>query len=208
MNDDYNLYPFAERNLLHFIQKQVRQTPNHLAVSFEGQIISYQTLNSKANQWANYLIELGVRSNHIVGLIMDRSIEMVISLLAVLKAGGAYLPIDPELPESRLSFILKDAGASVLLSRTSSALPDFEFNGNIIEFDQHTDIVAKKSEDNLPIQIDPGDFIYVIYTSGSTGTPKGCILSHEAVCNRLLWMQNTFTISQERLCVTKNPLYF
>ncbi|NEZ64586.1 amino acid adenylation domain-containing protein [Leptolyngbyaceae cyanobacterium CCMR0082] len=168
--------------VVRLFETQVNIRPTATAIEFMGQHLSYQALNSRANQLAHYLRTQGVRPGVLVGLCIDRSFEMVIGVLAILKAGGAYVPLDPDYPEERLNWILKDSQVSCLLTQKSlvSALP---VNGaNTICLDADWPIIAQYPVYNLP-SLTAGSLAYVIYTSGSTGQPKGVLVEHVALAN-------------------------
>ena len=163
--------------------EQVEKTPNQVAVVFENEEITYQELNCKANQLAHYLQKQGVKSKVVVGICVERSPKFIISLLAVLKAGAAYLPLDPNLPQEALQFRLQDAQASVLISEQRNS----EEFINITEINLNTDweIVSQESTENLINDTKPENLVYVIYTSGSTGKPKGVAVEHQQLLNYL-----------------------
>jgi len=168
-------------------ETQVERTPDVAAVILDGRQLSYRELNSRSNHLAHYLRRLGVGADVKVGIFMDRSLEMVIGVLATIKAGGAYVPLDPEYPRERLRFMLEDAQCSVLLTneRTLSSLPETEIT--VFCCDKDWDKVEGESPDNPQNDTDGEDLLYVIYTSGSTGQPKGVAMTEVALSNLLLW---------------------
>jgi amino acid adenylation domain-containing protein len=179
-----------------------------VALRFAGKDISFSELNARANRIARYLRELGVGPDDIVGIMLDRSIDMIVGLLAVLKAGGAYLPLDPEHPAQRQMFVLQDAGVSVLLTHQKWAGALSAFEGTCFCLDDGEALLAQNSAFNLDTTAQPSDLAYVIYTSGSTGQPKGCMISHAAICNRLLWMQDRYGLSASDRILQKTPYTF
>lgn len=190
-------------------QTQVEQTPDAIALVFENQSLTYQTLNSQANQLAHYLQKRGITSESLVGVSVERSPEMLIAILAILKAGGAYVPLDPSYPQERLEFVLKDARVSTVL--ISDNLLDKITNtqaDTIILNNTLLDKVSKYSSDNPINKITVQNSIYVIYTSGSTGKPKGVINTHQGLCNRLFWMQNTYQLVPGDRILQKTPFSF
>src|SRR5262249_793905 len=152
---------------------QAAQTPDAIAVVFEQEALSYGQLEARANQLAQHLRALGVGADKVVGLCLERSLEMVVGLIGILKAGGAYLPLDPSYPAQRLSFMLADAGARVVI--THSALRDRvgEPAARVIELDRAAAAIAAAPSSAPASAVRPQNLAYVIYTSGSTGTPKG-----------------------------------
>jgi len=187
-------YP-RESSIHELFEEQVERTPNAMAVVYpeargangvETMQLTYRELNERANQVANTLIELGVRADDLVGICMERSVEMMVGLLGILKAGGAYVPLDPSYPKERLQFMLEDTQVSVLLTQEQfvERLPATE-KSKRLTLDADWEMIAQASSKN-PISHVTGDHLaYVIYTSGSTGKPKGVQINHRAV-NRLV----------------------
>ena len=168
-------------------EAQVARTPDAVAVVFEDERLTYGELNARANQLAHHLRSHGVGPEVVVGLCIERSLEMIIGLLGILKAGGAYLPLDPSYPQERLAFMLADAGAPVLV--TQSALLDrLGAHGH-----PHRAARCRLADDRAALHhrpvvaLDPHNTAYVIYTSGSTGTPKGVAMAHGALGNLVSW---------------------
>lgn len=175
----------------HLFEKQVARSPKALALAFGEQRLTYGELNARANCVAAHLLTLGVGRERLVGILMERSLEVVIALLAVLKTGAAYVPLDPSYPKSRLAFMIKDANLSVLLTqRNFESLPEVP-GGRTVLVDKllagPTTVEAR--EKALPEATNTPDLMYVIYTSGSTGTPKGVQVSHRSVVNLLTSMR-------------------
>ncbi len=200
-------YP-TDKNIYQLFEERVKKNPDAIAVIFAGQQLTYQELNQKANQLARYLQTLGVKPEVLVGICIERSLEMVIGLLGILKAGGAYVPIDPYYPEDRLSYMLQDSGVKVLLSQKSvaSVLPPHEAKVICLDADWH--LVAEYDEDNLEVAINPENLAYVIYTSGSTGKPKGVMNTHQGIHNRLWWMQEMYQLTAGDRVLQKTPFSF
>ncbi|MEH2088675.1 MAG: amino acid adenylation domain-containing protein [Nostoc sp.] len=175
-------YP-QDRVIHQLFENCVKQEPNAVAVVFQEQQLTYQQLNNKANQLARYLRSLGIGKNQLVGICVERSLEMIIALLAVLKAGGAYLPLDPAYPEERLSFMLRDSQVSILLTQqklvASLAIEELA----VVCLDRDWEDISQESEDNLVINTTSEDLAYVIYTSGSTGKSKGVAIAHRSLVN-------------------------
>ena len=171
--------PIPPSMLPELFAAQAERTPDAVAIVFEDRSLSYAALDAHANQLAHHLQGLGVGPETVVGLCVERSPEMVIGLLGILKAGGAYLPLDPGYPAERLAFMLKDAGAPVLL--TQSALLDklpIAASTTIVRLDAAWPEVARQPATAPQLELHPQHPAYVIYTSGSTGTPKGVVVSH------------------------------
>src|SRR5581483_4820153 len=181
--------------LHHLFAIQVEQAPDALAVVFEEEQLTYDELNARANQLAHYLQRLGVGPDTLVGIGMERSLEMIIGLLGILKAGGAYVPLDPAYPVERLAFMLSDAQAQVLLTRQNLLSNVPEYQGNIVCLDTDWAKIAQESGENPHSNVTPACLAYVIYTSGSTGKPKGVQVTHANVV-RLFAATTTFHFDQ------------
>ncbi|MCJ2147810.1 non-ribosomal peptide synthetase [Bacillus sp. B19-2] len=186
-------------------EQQVEQHPHRLAVVLGDQSMTYTELNERANRLAASLREKGVRPNSVVGIMSERSLDMVVGLLGILKAGGAYLPIDPAYPEDRIAYMLKDSDVQCLLHQ-SNANVSFLFNGCAIDLnDSHAYV---KSCINLEEWSRPDDLAYVMYTSGSTGKPKGVMIEHRSVMNNMCWMQREFPLTDEDVIMQKTTFTF
>lgn len=157
--------------------------PNRDAIVFEQDTISYHSLNAKANQLARLLVNKGATPDSLIALCLDRSIDAIVSVLAVLKSGAAYLALDPTYPQKRLEFMLADAGASLMISQNKYADLLATTHCDVLVFEQLTTEIEKTASDNLNIAVAPHNLAYAIYTSGSTGTPKGVLLEHKGWCN-------------------------
>jgi len=160
-------------------EQQVERTPECVAVKFENEQLNYRELNARANQLARHLRSLGVGPEVVVGLCLERSLELIVGILGILKAGGAYLPLDPAYPPDRLSFMLEDAGTRVLL--TSADLVQKISAPALVLIDREWNTIAGESKENLENNCVPANLAYVIYTSGSTGKSKGVVVTHANV---------------------------
>jgi len=174
------------RQLQEFLELQARRMPEAPALEFEGSRLTYGELNGRANQFARHLRGLGVGPDVLVGICLERSLEMVVALLGVLKAGGAYVPLDPAYPSERLAFMLEDAQIRVLVTeaRLEKNLP-VSPEVHLCLLDREADMIAKEPGTDLEVVGSPENTAYVIYTSGSTGKPKGVLVTHANV-DRLL----------------------
>ncbi|WP_221643002.1 non-ribosomal peptide synthetase, partial [Nostoc sp. 2RC] len=200
---------YASKPCLHQqFEAQVEQTPDAVAVVFETEQLTYAELNRRANQLAHYLQTLGVEAEVLVGICLERSLLMVVSILATLKAGGAYVPLDPSYPQERLAFMVENAQVSVLLTQEKflAALP--EHGAQVVLVDKNQEIWASESGDNPVSQVTADNLAYVIYTSGSTGKPKGVMNTHRGICNRLSWMQETYRLTTVDKVLQKTPFSF
>ncbi|NCQ97821.1 MAG: amino acid adenylation domain-containing protein [Microcystis aeruginosa L211-101] len=187
-------YPL-DKSLHQLFEEQAAQNPQGIAVIFEGQKLTYQQLNNRGNQLAHCLRDKGVGPESLVGIFMERSLEMVIGLLGILKAGGAYVPLDPDYPTERLGDILSDSGVSLVL--TQESLGDFlpQTGAELLCLDRDWEKIATYSPENPFNLTTPENLAYVIYTSGSTGKPKGVLISHRGLMNLICWHQDAFEIT-------------
>ncbi|MFJ4454606.1 amino acid adenylation domain-containing protein [Pseudomonas sp. NPDC089392] len=199
-------YP-DERSIHQLIEAQVFATPDAPALVFAEQTLTYAELNRRANRLAYKLREQGVGPDVLVGIAMERSLEMVIGLLGIVKAGGAYVPLDPDYPQDRLSYMFEDSGIALLL--TQSHLRDsLPIPAGLRSLDLDSEDLSGYSDANLDIDVAPLNLAYVIYTSGSTGRPKGAGNSHQALVNRLWWMQKAYGLDASDSVLQKTPFSF
>ncbi len=205
----HQLLDTSEGVLHTLIEAQVQRTPFAPAVNFLGEQLSYQVLNERANRLARYLIRQGVTKDSLVGICIERSTEMLIGLLAILKAGGAYVPIDPHYPDEWIKFIIQDAQLNVMLTDAHLKHKLCQcVKGTVLALDRDMHMWSMESAQNPSVPIHCENLIYVLYTSGSTGQPKGCLLTHKAVCNRLIWMQQAYPLSSHDRVMQKTPFTF
>ena len=188
--------PYPSEALLHqLFEQQVERTPAAIALVFQDAKLTYQELNTRANQLAHYLRRQGVGPESLVGVLMERSMELVVALLGVLKAGAAYVPLEASYPAERLVFMQDDAKLSLLLTqeRLVKSLPDSQ--ARVISIDTQWDEIAHERQDNPSVTAAPDNQAYLIYTSGSTGKPKGAGVSHRGFVNLLNWFLTEFNIT-------------
>jgi amino acid adenylation domain-containing protein len=216
-NDTKTDYP-QDKCIHQLFEEQVEKTPDAVALTFVdahsrvscrvNQQLTYRDLNNRANQLAHYLQKLGVKSEALVGICIERSLEMVIGLLAILKAGGIYLPLDPTHPKDRLAFILKDSQTTVLLTKQHLIEKLPEHKAQVICLDSDLDIINQYSQDNPVNSSQANNLAYVIYTSGSTGQPKGVLGLHQGAINRCQWMWQNYPFVPGEICCQKTSLNF
>lgn len=178
------------------VAKQAAITPDAVALFAYGQRLTYRELNQRANQLARHLQALGVGPNVFVGLCLERSLDMVVGLLGILKAGGAYLPLDPSYPTERLSFMLKDANAPVLVTQRALAAHFATQQTQLVCLNTDAPMLARQSVADPLSEVAIEDLAYIIYTSGSTGRPKGVQITHKSLLNLVFWHQRAFTIAR------------
>ena len=188
-------------------EAQVERTPDAVALIFEQQCLTYRELNQRANRLAHYLRQLGVGPEVLVGICMERSLEMVVGLLGILKAGGAYVPLDPAYPKQRLASMLEDAQPTILVIQQHliERLPAHE---RVVCLDTNWQVIAQESEENSVNGGNSENLAYMLYTSGSTGKPKGVLATHRAAINRFAWMWSTYPFGPEEVCCLKTSLSF
>ncbi|HET9277015.1 MAG TPA: amino acid adenylation domain-containing protein, partial [Flavitalea sp.] len=188
--DDFNNtakdYEF-NKTIVDLFEEQVEKTPDNVAVVFEDQQLTYKELNEQANQLAGYLRSKGVKEETLVPICVERSLEMLVYILAILKAGAAYVPIDPEYPADRINYLLEDTGAAIVLSsrKSFSRLPDM-IDADVIIPEDDWSVISLYPPANNNLNITPSYLAYVIYTSGSTGKPKGVMIEHQNLLSYLL----------------------
>jgi len=184
-NQTATVYP-SDKSIVDLFEEQVLKTPEKLALVFEEQQMSYRELNAKANQFAHYLRSKGVADEMLVPICVERSVELMIGILGIMKAGAAYVPVDPDYPADRISYMLEDTGAAIVVSSSKSKSKiQTAAEINIIELDDER-AFANQSKNNLSNKVLPNQLAYVIYTSGSTGKPKGVMIEHTSVVNLLI----------------------
>jgi amino acid adenylation domain-containing protein len=183
-NNTQRDYP-QDKCIHQLVEEQAARTPEAVAIVFEDRKLTYRELDEAANRLANYLVALGVKPDTLVGICVDRSLEMIIGLLGVLKAGGAYVPLDPALPRDRIAYMMEDAQISILLTQQTlkANLPDREVKTVCIDSDW--DAISTSSATAPASGVTSANLSYIIYTSGSTGKPKGVQIQHRNVANLL-----------------------
>ena len=207
LNQTAEVFPHAP--CLHQIfEAQVAQTPDGTAVRFESRELTYAELNRRANQLAHRLQKLGVGPEVLVAICMERSLDLPIALLAVLKAGGAYIPLDPAYPRKGLSFILEETGAPVVLTQEGLADNQAFAGVQVIRLDRDVGVFTTESTENPRSDVTGENLCYVIYSCGSTGQLKGAMLNHRGVRNRLLWGIKDYHLGQGDVVLHKTPLTF
>src|SRR6266516_2779503 len=186
---------YPKHQCLHqLFEAQVERTPDTVAVVSEEQYLAYRVLNARANQLAHHLQALGVGPEVLVGICMERSLEMIVGLLGVLKAGGAYVPLDPLYPPERLAFIMQDSQITVVLTQERLRLWMPEHSVQVVSLDADWEAIAQESEAAPMSGVAAENLVYVIYTSGSTGHPKGVLITHRSLVNESLAFKEYFDL--------------
>jgi amino acid adenylation domain-containing protein len=201
-NDTETVFP-DDRTMLTFFEERAACCPNEVAVLFEDDSLTYSELNAQANALATLLRSKGVGRGSIVAMMLHRSFEMMVGILGIWKAGGAYLPIDPEYPKDRIEYMLEDSNSPILLT-VSSITKQPAFKGEILQIDKDSH-GANKCPENAA---EPNDIAYVIYTSGSTGKAKGVMVEHRALVNRIHWMNRKYPLSGDDVILQKTTYTF
>ena len=198
----------APATLPELFAAQAAKTPAATAVVFEDQSLSYAELDARSSQLAHHLRALGVGPEVVVGLCVERSLEMLVGLLGILKAGGAYLPLDPAYPAERIAFMLDDAHAPVLLTHSAlrAQLPDCD--ARIVCLDADWGAIARQPTTAPAVALDPHNTAYVIYTSGSTGAPKGVVISHAGLANHMAWMMADHSVGKDDVVLCRTAITF
>ena len=206
-NDTASDYP-KDTCIHQLFEAQVKRTPDAIAAVFKNQQITYQELNARANQLAHYLASLGVQPNVLVGICVERSLEMLIALLGILKAGGTYLPLDPTHPQERLAFMLEDAKVQVLLTQKQLVTTLPQHNAKIICLDADWESIARESKFNPVSRSSSDNLAYIIYTSGSTGKPKGVQIPHSGLVNFLTAINGTLGLAEREVFLSVTTITF
>ena len=197
-------YP-SDKTITQLFEEQVEKTPDNIAVVFEDQKLTYRELNERANSLANYLRSQKIGRNDIIGIMVNRSLEMIISILAVLKSGACYIPIDPEYPQDRIEYMLNNSNAKLLLTFKRLENKVTFDNKLFVELDNE---LYNSNKDNLININEPDDLAYIIYTSGSTGKPKGVMLKHNNINNFIQGMCNVVDFNSRKTIVSVTTISF
>ncbi|WP_133054701.1 non-ribosomal peptide synthetase, partial [Niastella populi] len=193
-NDTAVAYP-KDKTIIDLFEEQVTKTPAHVAIVFEDRELTYRELDERSSQLAHYLrANYDIQPDDLVGIKQERSEWMIVSILGVLKSGGAYIPIDPQYPQERIDYIEKDTNCKVCLDEE--------------ELSKFKESQERYSKEAVNSTAQPGNLIYVIYTSGSTGKPKGVMLEHSGLVNRLRWMKRDLEITEADVFLQKTPATF
>lgn len=203
LNSTTSYYP--KKTVCELFEEQVIKAPNKIVVEFKEEILTYKELNEKSNQLANHLREKGIDKKSIVSIIETHSIELMVSILGVLKTGASYLPIDPSYPTERINYMLKDSKSTILITNFKLN-NEIKFQGNITNI---KDIdIDRYSKNNLIKTNDLNDLVYIIYTSGSTGKPKGVMLEHQGLTNYIWWANKMYLKDEDEVMALYSSISF
>jgi amino acid adenylation domain-containing protein len=206
-NSTDQAYP-QEQNIPQHFENQVARTPTRIALVCNGEHLTFEELNVRSNRLAHYLRDLGVGRESLVGVCLGRSINVVVALMGIFKAGGAYLPLDPTYPSERLSFMLEDSKASHLITNRRTAPQFSNCSGTMINLDEDVLANGAQFDANPTCDLGPDDLAYAIYTSGSTGRPKGVAVNHRQLLNRFAWMWDDYPFAPDEVACQKTALGF
>ena len=190
------------------IEKQAALTPHNIAVVHQDRQLTYEELNARANQVGRYLKNFGVGPDDVVGLFMERSTDLIIGLLGILKAGCAYLPLDPAYPQERLQYMLADAQVRIVLTHRKLLDEISLDDGTILNWDTEWKTISLQSEENFETATGGENLAYVLYTSGSTGQPKGVMVPHRGLVNYLSWCARAYSLNEGRGTLVHSPIGF
>ncbi|UYZ38400.1 amino acid adenylation domain-containing protein [Clostridium beijerinckii] len=196
---------YPQKTVCQLFEEQAMKTPNKIALEFKEKTLTYKELNERSNQLANHLREKGIDNKSIVTIIETHSIELLISILGVLKAGAAYLPIDPSYPIERVNYMIDDSKSNLLLTNFRIS-DEIKFKGNIINI--NNDDLQGCSKDDLKITNSLRDLVYIIYTSGSTGKPKGVMIEHQGLTNYIWWANKMYLKNKDEAMALYSSISF
>ncbi|WP_143734335.1 AMP-binding protein, partial [Porphyromonas gingivalis] len=208
-NNTYSIYP-KDKTIIQMFEEQVKRTPQNKAVIYENTFLTYAELNKMANKFGNYLKELiDIKKDDLIVICLDRSQNMLITILAILKSGAAYVPIGTDYPEERIKYVIKD-------TRSKALITEKRFENKLRKLTNVTSLIcvdcveewSQCSDANLNVERDVNSLAYVIYTSGTTGNPKGVMIENRSVVNRIVWMNNEYPLHKNDRILQKTPYTF
>ncbi|MBN1481963.1 amino acid adenylation domain-containing protein [candidate division KSB1 bacterium] len=197
-----------EKNIVETFNETAARFPEHSAIECAGKVLTYTELNARANALAHYLIKQGVCTDVLVGLCVPRSIEMIVGMLGVLKAGAAYVPIDMNYPPERIAYMLNDSNAPIIFTTADAAHRLPEHNAAVLRLDADWETIAQHATFDPDVQIDQENLAYMIYTSGSTGKPKGTMITHRGLTNYLDWTARAYPLEKGRGSIVHSTIAF
>jgi amino acid adenylation domain-containing protein/non-ribosomal peptide synthase protein (TIGR01720 family) len=201
-------YSYPDTLIPELLSRQAQQTPDAIALVYEQSQLTYAELEQRSNQLAHYLTQQGVGIESLVAVCMERSLDMVISLHAIVKAGAAYVPLDPDYPQERLDYMIANAGAQLCLTQQALTGKLGDYPGRLLCVETLQAELAQQPSTAPMLKLQPDNIAYLIYTSGSTGQPKGVANNHQALANRINWMQRAYGLNQHDTVLQKTPYSF
>jgi amino acid adenylation domain-containing protein/non-ribosomal peptide synthase protein (TIGR01720 family) len=202
------VYSYPGSLIPELLSRQAQQTPDAIALVYEQTQLTYAELEQRSNRLAHYLTQQGVGIESLVAVCMERCLELVISLHAIVKAGAAYVPLDPDYPQERLDYMIQNAGAQLCLSQQALTGKLNGFTGQLLCIETLQTELAQQPSTAPELKLQPDNIAYLIYTSGSTGQPKGVANNHQALANRINWMQRAYGLNQNDTVLQKTPYSF
>ncbi len=196
---------YPTKTIKELFEEQVAKTPNDIALEYNDKTLTYKQLNNKSNQLAHYLKSLGISKGDIVAISLERSLELIIGMFAILKSGAAYVPLEPNYPDDRLQLILDDTKAVALFTQKQMVAKFDNYEGRIVIPGQD---LGQYSEENPESNVTENDIAYITYTSGSTGIPKGVVCHHLGVTNRLHWAWSQYPFTKNEVCCLQSSIAF
>ena len=196
-----------EETIVSLFNKTVHQFPEKIALVFNNQELSYQELDQRSNQLANHLLALGVEKEELILISLDRGFEMIIGLLGILKAGAAYVPIDPGYPQGRIDYTLEDTQAKIVVTTQKYTTLFNKKEIQTITLDKNHEQLTAAATTPVSVKLHPQNLMYILYTSGSTGMPKGVMNEHGALVNRLYWAQQYFGLNTEKATILQKTTF-
>ncbi len=190
------------------LEAQAKRNPTKIAIALNDEAITYTVLNEKINQLAHYLIRMGVKSNMLVAVCLERSFNLVITLLAIMKAGGAYIPLDPSYPKDRLYYMLEDSRPKIIITQNKFKFELQKYDDKLLLLEDCASALTKESAVNPKHINQQNNLSYVIYTSGTTGKPKGVMNTHKGLLNQLLWLQHQYQFNQADIILQRSSYSF
>jgi amino acid adenylation domain-containing protein/non-ribosomal peptide synthase protein (TIGR01720 family) len=206
-NTTATAYP-QDKLVTELFETQAAASPQKIALSFENEQISYQELNAKSNQLAHYLRQRGAKAEMLIPICLERGPKMIIGILGILKSGAAYVPIDSDYPQSRISYILNDTEARLVVSDQQIKAKIIGRQTEIIDIESDWSEIAKQPETNLERTVGLNNLAYLIYTSGSTGEPKGIMIEHKSMLNYVLMFKEYFSVSENDYVLQQYSIAF
>lgn len=205
MNNIKEIKINEEKTIMELFNEQVKKTPDHTAIIFENEKVSYNELDKRANSLAITLREYGIQANSIVAILADRSIEMIVSIIATLKVGATYVPLDSEYPQKRIKYILEDSKAQLILAQ-GNLMKKIKIDIEVLNLDE--EYLYRNEDVKIRSVSNKNDLAYIIYTSGTTGNPKGVMIENGSLVNYILYAKKNYLNEKNMYMLIKYKVYF